>query len=253
MSIAALSFALIATLIVSAVAFVGIIFISLLEKAETFSKILLALVGLSSGVLFGGAFLHLFPEAIEEVGEEILPISIALLSAIVLFFVIEKFLAWSHCHRAGHCDHHSTFTYMNLIGDGVHNFIDGLIIITAFLTSVNLGFVVTVAIIFHEVPQEMSDFAVLIYGGFEKTKALAYNFLSALVAVAGAVVGFLLSTAIEQFTLFLLPFAAGGFIYIAGSDLLPELRSKTELSSAVIQTVMIVIGISLMWLLLFLE
>jgi zinc and cadmium transporter len=142
---------------------------------------------------------------------------------------------------------------MNLIGDGVHNFIDGLIIIAAFLTSISLGFIVTVAIIFHEVPQEMSDFAVLLYGGFEKIKALAFNFLSAIVAVAGAVVGFLLSTAIEQFTLFLLPFAAGGFVYIAGSDLLPELRSKTALSSSVIQTVMIITGIFLMWLLLFFE
>jgi zinc and cadmium transporter len=142
---------------------------------------------------------------------------------------------------------------MNLIGDGIHNFIDGLIIIAAFLASIPLGTIVTVAIIFHEVPQEMSDFAVLLYGGFEKTKALFFNFLSALLAVAGAIIGFFLSTGIEQLSIFLLPFAAGGFIYIAGSDLLPELRSKTELSSAFIQTAMIIIGIFLMWLLLFLE
>ncbi len=251
LSLAILGIALLATLIVSGVSFVGIFFISLFEKVETFNRLLLALVGLSSGVLFGGAFLHLFPEAIESVGEEIVPISIALLSAIVLFFVLEKFVAWRHCHR-GVCDHH-TFTYMNLLGDGIHNLIDGLIIIAAFLTSIPLGTIVTVAIIFHEVPQEMSDFAVLLYGGFEKSKALAFNFLSAIVAVAGAVIGFLLATNIEQFTIFLLPFAAGGFVYIAGSDLLPELRSKTELSSAFIQTAMIVLGIFLMWLLLFLE
>lgn len=251
LSLNALGIALLATLIVSGVSFVGLVFISLLEKLETFNKLLLALVGLSSGVLFGGAFLHLLPEAIGLVGEEIVPISMALLSAIVLFFVLEKFVAWRHCHR-GVCDHH-TFTYMNLLGDGVHNFIDGLIIIAAFLTSIPLGTIVTVAIIFHEVPQEMSDFAVLIYGGFGKTKALVFNFLSAIVAVVGAVVGFLLSTNIEQFTIFLLPFAAGGFVYIAGSDLLPELRSKTDLSSAFIQTAMIILGILLMWLLLFLE
>jgi zinc and cadmium transporter len=142
---------------------------------------------------------------------------------------------------------------MNLIGDGIHNFIDGLVIVVAFLTSTSLGFIVTITILFHEIPQEIADFSVLIYGGFKKTKALFFNFASALTAVAGAVVGFLISSGIEQFTTFLLPFAAGGFIYIAGSDLIPELRQKTELSSSVVQTVMIMFGIFLMWLLLFLE
>lgn len=238
--------AVLATFIVSAAAFIGILFISL--KEETLNKFLLSLVALSSGVLFGGAFLHLLPEALESVGEEIIPTSIALLSAIVLFFILEKFLSWRHCHK-GVCDVHA-FTYMNLIGDGIHNFIDGLVIIAAFLMSTALGFIVTVAILFHEIPQEVADFSVLIYGGFTKTKALFFNFLSAILAIAGALVGFLISSSIQQFTTFLLPFAAGGFIYIAGSDLIPELRSKTELSSAVIQTSMIILGIFLMWLLL---
>ncbi|MFX1519890.1 MAG: ZIP family metal transporter [Promethearchaeota archaeon] len=249
MSLAALGLALLATFVVSAIAFIGIFFISI--KDETLNKFLLALVALSSGVLFGGAFFHLFPEAIESVGEDVLPISVALLSAIVLFFVLEKFVSWRHCHK-GKCDVHS-FTYMNLIGDGIHNFIDGLVIVVAFLTSTNLGFIVTITILFHEIPQEIADFSVLIYGGFKKAKALFFNFASALTAVAGAIVGFLISSGIGQFTTFLLPFAAGGFIYVAGSDLIPELRQKTELSSSIVQTVMIMLGIFLMWLLLFLE
>ncbi|MBD3249438.1 hypothetical protein GF336_05315 [Candidatus Woesearchaeota archaeon] len=140
--------------------------------------------------------------------------------------MIEKFLHWHHCHK-GKCDIH-TFTYMNLIGDGVHNFIDGLIIAASFSVDISFGVITTIAVIAHEIPQEIGDFGVLVYGGFGRLKALAFNFLSAVTAIIGAVIGYLISGSVEGFVPFLLPFAAGGFIYIAASDLVPELHKESD-------------------------
>jgi zinc and cadmium transporter len=231
-----------ATFIVSLMAWIGII--SLALKARLLNKILLILVGFSAGALMGGAFLHLLPEALEEAGlHEGLCFSV--LIGFSLFFLIERFLKWHHCHK-GKCPVH-TFTYMNLFGDGVHNFIDGLIIAAAFLVNIPFGAVTTIAIISHEVPQEIGDFGVLVYGGFTKFKALFYNFLSALTAVVGAISGYFLSTAIEWIVPFLIPFAAGGFIYIAASDLIPELHKEIDLKKSVYSFGFFLIGIIFMW------
>ncbi len=225
-----------ATLIVSLIAFIGII--SFAVKSKLLNKILLRLVGFSAGALMGGAFIHLLPEALENNGHEIL---FSVLVGFSLFFLMERFLKWHHCHK-GKCPVH-TFTYMNLFGDGVHNFIDGLIIAAGFLVNIPFGIVTTIAIIAHEVPQEIGDFAILVYGGFTKFKALFYNFLSALVAVVGAVFGYFLSTIAEGFVPFLIPFAAGGFIYIAASDLIPELHKEVDLKKSVLSFVFFLIGI----------
>ncbi len=230
-----------ATFIVSLLAWIGII--SLAIKVKLLNKILLRLVGFSAGALMGGAFLHLLPESLEGIGFS--GMGIFVLVGFSLFFLIERFLKWHHCHK-GKCPVH-TFTYMNLFGDGVHNFIDGLIIAAGFLVNIPFGIVTTIAIIAHEVPQELGDFAVLVYGGFTKLKALFYNFLSALLAVIGAVVGYFLSTITENFIPLLIPFAAGGFIYIAASDLIPELHKEADLKKSMMSFGFFLIGIIFMY------
>lgn len=236
-----------ATLAVSAASLIGIFTICLKEKM--LNKILMFLVSLSAGALMGGAFLHLIPEAV-EVSEPSLVFP-SILFGFVAFFMIEKALHWRHCHK-GHCPIH-TFAYMNLVGDSIHNFIDGLIIAASFVADFNLGVATTFAVLLHEVPQEIGDFGVLVYGKFSKAKALAMNFLTALTAVAGGVIGYYLSGYSSMISMLLLPFAAGGFIYIAASDLLPEIRKEKELGKSVGNLIIFLLGIALMLILTILE
>lgn len=224
--------------VVSLIAFIGIIFIGLNEAF--LRRILMALVGFASGSLIGGAFIHLLPESLEETGQVIFYYVIV---GIVFFFIMEKFLYWRHCHE-GKCPIH-IFAYLNLIGDGVHNFIDGMIIAASFILSYDLGIATTLAVIFHEIPQEIGDFGVLIYGGIGKRKALAYNFVSALAAIVGALITYHLAY-IQGLEQFLVPFAAGGFIYIAATDLMPELHKKYGAKESLIQLAAILTGIGLM-------
>jgi zinc and cadmium transporter len=192
----------------------------------------------------GGAFFHLIPESIEK-NVDINPF-VFVLAGFILFFIIEKMLHWRHCHK-GNCDVH-TFHYMNLIGDSIHNFIDGLIIAASYIVSIPLGLTTTIAIAAHEIPQEIGDFGVLIYGGFEKKKALILNFIVALTIVIGGVVGYLVSQNIEQAVGFLIPFAAGGFIYIAATDLVPEIKKETNIKKSMATMLVFICGILIMWL-----
>ena len=225
--------------IVSLCSLVGIFFISL---KETFLKhILMALLGFASGSLIGDAFIHLLPEALEKSGHSTFYYAMV---GMVSFFVMEKFLYWRHCHEEI-CTVH-TFASLNLIGDGIHNFIDGMIITASFILSYDLGVTTTLAVIFHEIPQEIGDFGVLIYGGFSKRKALACNFISALTAVVGSIVTYYSASYFHGVEGFLVPFAAGGFIYIAATDLLPELHKRTRAKESLIQLVAILTGIGLM-------
>lgn len=233
---------IIANFLVSLLAFVGVL--TLLVKDEIFKKILFILVGLSAGALMGGAFLHLLPEAMEQ--SEDPQIFLYLLVGFALFFLIEKTLHWRHCHK-DKCEVH-TFAYMNLIGEAVHNFIDGLVIAASFVTNPFLGWATTLAVALHEIPQEIGDFGVLVYGGFEKRKALLLNFLVALTAILGGIFGFYL-TQCHNCTAFLLPFTAGGFLYIAASDLIPEIRKETNLKKSLTSFSIFVLGILLMYLL----
>jgi len=163
----------------------------------------------------------------------------------ILFFVLEKYLFWRHCHK-GKCDIHA-FTYLNLIGDGIHNFGDGLIIGVSFFTDIRIGIVSTLAIIMHEVPQELGDFGILLYGGFSKFKALAFNYLSATTAILGTVIGYIFASHINKFSTILLPFAAGGFIYIASCDLIPELHRQPDIKKSSVSMLFFILGIILMW------
>ncbi len=213
-------------------------------REELLNKVLLALVSLSAGALMGGALLHMIPEALTMITS--INAFLLLLLGFSFFFLLENFLKWRHCHDA-RCEVH-TFSYMNLVGDGIHNITDGLIIAASFVASFALGVVTTLAVAFHEIPQEIGDFAVLVYGGFEKRKALKYNYAAATTIIPGAIVGFLLSIYTTQFIQFMLPIAAGGFIYIAASDLIPELRKETRPKKSLLVFGVFLMGVILMYI-----
>lgn len=235
--------------IVSLVSLVGVFTIGISSvRLKTF---LIYLLAFSAGALFGDVFFHIIPE-IGESGFSLVS-SGWILAGFLLFFVMEKFVYWQHCHMPITKSHIHPFAYTNLIGDGFHNFLDGLIIVGGYLVSAPVGIATTLAVIFHEIPQEIGDFGVLLYGGFTKGKALFLNFVSALLAVAGAVVGLVLSSHIDSFAQILLPLAAGGFIYIAGADLIPELHKEVGLRKSFLQLIALLAGIGVMALLLLIE
>ena len=236
-----LVYILLATFVVSLISFVGVICLAL--KENILNKILLILIGLSAGALMGGAFLHLLPEAVEKSSG--LDVYLFVLIGFIIFFLIEKVLHWRHCHK-GECDVH-TFQYMNLVGDSIHNFIDGMIMAASFVVTVPLGITTTIAISTHEIPQEIGDFGVLLYGGFSKRRAITLNFVVALTAVLGGIVGYFVSSLIDNIVLFILPFAAGGFIYIAATDLVPEIRKELDMKKYMATLVVFICGILIMW------
>lgn len=231
---------ILSTFLVSLISFIGVLFLSLNDKI--LNKLLLILIAFASGALLGAAFLDLLPETFALGREEAF---IFVLLGIMLFFVMEKFLRWRHCHD-GKCDIHA-FTYLNLIGDGIHNWIDGMVIAATFLTSMELGIATTLAVIVHEIPQEIGDFGVLVYGGLSRTKALFYNFISAVTAILGALFAYYLIQYMQYITVVLLPFAAGGFVYIAATDLLPELHKREKMKDSIIQLLVLSLGILLIW------
>lgn len=216
------------TLLVSIVSLIGILLFLLRE--ELMRRAVNYLVAFAAGSLMGVALLHILPEVSEEL--EVKLVASLIVVGFVAFFLLEHVLRWRHCHSFFGCEAHP-FTLMSIIGDGVHNFVDGLVIASSFLLDPALGFLTTFGIVAHEVPQELGDFGILVYGGFPKHKALYLNLFSALTAVAGGIVGFYLPLLVEESKLMLLPLAAGGFIYIAASDLLPELRHTTPQRSLV--------------------
>jgi zinc and cadmium transporter len=165
----------------------------------------------------------------------------------MLFFILEKYLYWHHCHDPK-CETHM-FNYLNIMGDVLHNFSDGLIMGAVFVVDIKLGIATTIAIIVHEIPHELGNFMVLIYGGFSKFKALFFNFISALFAIVGTLFGYYFAHKVSGFSSVLLPFAAGGFIYIASCDLIPELHKETGLKKSAIIMSTFTLGIALMYIL----
>ncbi|MDD5196724.1 MAG: ZIP family metal transporter [Candidatus Omnitrophica bacterium] len=230
-----------ASIVVSLISFVGIV--SLLLKEDLLNEVLFLLISFSAGALIGGAFLHLIPEAVEKSAHG--EVYLFVIAGFILFFILERYLHWRHCHE-GKCEVH-TFTYLNLVGDGVHNFIDGLIIGSSFVVNINFGVATSFAIIMHEIPQEIGDFGVLVYGGFSKSKALFYNFLSAITAILGTVIGFALANMSGGFLKLLMPVAAGGFIYIASCDLIPELHKQEDIKKATLSMAIFILGVAFMY------
>jgi len=242
-------YSLLSVFFVSCISLIGLFTLSI--KIETLRKILLYLVSFSVGGLLGDAFIHLLPESMKLNSAFFL--SFYILSGIIISFIIEKFIHWRHCHIPTSIEHPHPFAIMNMIGDSVHNFIDGLIIGASYLTSLQVGIATTLAVIMHEIPQEIGDFSVLIHGGFSKNKALFLNFITALTAIAGTIISLFIGSYVGSLTNFLLPFAVGSFIYIASSDLIPELHKETKPLKSFIQLVSLIFGIAIMFLLIFLE
>lgn len=242
-----LTYILLSVFIVSLISLIGIFFLGM--NTEKLRKFLIYMISFSAGALLGDAFIHLIPEIVEEYGFS-LSISLYVLLGILIFFILEKIIKWQHCHMPITKHHVHPFAYMNIIGDGLHNFIDGLIIAASYLVNVPVGIATTIAVVLHEIPQEIGEFGLLVYGGFSRGKALFINFLSALTAIVGALAGFWLSGFVPNFQAILVPIAAGGFIYIASSDLIPELHKETRISKSLGQIIAFLLGIIIMVLLL---
>lgn len=225
---------------------------TLLFSKELLDKVLIFLVSLAAGTLIGDVFFHIFPELDESTGFTS-NIGLAVLVGIMLFFGLEKFLHWHHCHNGDTKNHNHPVAINNLVADGVHNFLDGIIIASSFAVSTEIGIATTIAVILHEIPQEIGDFGVLVYSGFSRAKALTFNLLSGFLALAGAIVVLLLDRNIENITPYFLAVTAGGFIYIAVADLIPEIKKESDFKKSIAQYLIVVLGMVLMFGLTFFE
>jgi len=211
----------------------------LLFRERTRKTLLPCLLSYAIGTLLGAAFLGMIPNALQQ--NTALAISGTVLAGIVIFFVLEKLIIWRHCHDA-ECEVHGAAGPLILIGDAFHNFVDGFVIAAAFLTSVPLGIAASLAVIAHEIPQEVGDFAILLENGYSKTRALVLNLLSSLTTVPGAIIAYFFLGATREAVPFILALSAASFIYIAIADLVPSLHRQTGLKPALTQLTLILVG-----------
>ena len=258
-------------IVIGSLSLIGAFMISIREK--TLDKILFILIAFGTGTILASALFDLIPESLhhlEELNAERATITesslfIFVIFGFVMFFIIERFIYWFHGHAHEKDDQLvcytgidegggmsiirgnkiKSFARLNLIGDGLHNFLDGVIIMVAFMSGTRNGIIVTLAVLFHEFPQEIGDFGILIYGGFSKKKALFFNFLSGMVALLGGLLAFVLSDVLELFNFFFLAFSGGGFLYIASAELMPELLKQKDLKKSIIQALIFLSGLIL--------
>ena len=243
-------YAFISVIIVSLISLIGIFTLYLNE--EKLRKNIFLFVSLAVGALLGDAFIHIIPESYES-GLDSATISILIISGILIFFIIERFLHWHHHGEDKENTHIHPVGKLIIFSDGVHNLIDGLIIGASYIISIPVGIATTLAVILHEIPQEMGDFGVLIHAGYTKKRALWLNFLSALLALVGVIFSFILGNMAESFVIWILPFAAGGFIYIAIADLMPELHKTKNLKFSLYQIFAVLLGVLSMLILILIE
>lgn len=224
-------------------------------------RFLLVLVAVAAGTLVGDAFFHLLPEAAPSWEDDLGNMGLYVMAGFVAFFALEVAVRSRHAHLESatpdeHGHHHTEsvghthlapYAWTNLVGDAVHNFLDGAVIATAFLVDLHLGVATTIAVVLHEVPQELGDFAVLLRAGMRPGKALLFNFASALVSLAGAGLVLALDLDVGVLESYALPFIAGAFLYIAAADLIPELHHHSKGREAVMILVSFVVGIALMY------
>ncbi|MCL1868041.1 MAG: ZIP family metal transporter [Paludibacter sp.] len=234
---------LVSTLLVSLVSFVGVFLLSI--KGRTFSRLLLWLICFAAGALLGNIFFHLIPETYHNVSNLTLA-SCLLVGGFLFFLLIDRFLQ-NRVHSAEN-QNVSTYGYLCLYSDAVHNFTDGVLIAIAFMTSFQAGMAVTFAILLHEIPQEFGDFGILVKAGFSRSKALIYNFLSACTAIFGALLTLWIGKVMQNFSTYILPIAAGGFLYIATVGLLPEIFRSSTRKNFVFCLIFICLGLLTMFL-----
>ena len=233
-------YALLSVVFVSLLSLLGAMFITMGRK--TLEQIITYTLAMSSGVLFGSTFFELLPEGVELFAEGVF---FWTLIGFVSFFCLEKIIQWHH-HVEGTHDHkEKPLAYLTLLGDGIHNFADGAVIAASYLVSVPLGVTTTIAIVAHEIPHELSDFLILLHGGFSTKRALIFNFLSATTAIVGTILVLVVTAQFADLERYLVPFAAGNFLYIAASDLIPELLTKRHGRTSVIKVVMLIVGVSI--------
>jgi len=241
-------YTLISVFIVSLISFVGAFTLTI--SSEKLKSWLLYLVSFAAGALLGDVFLHIFPE-ISKAGFGA-KTGTYLLLGIFIFFALERFIWWHHCHSEHKEEIHSV-VYLTQASDTLHNFIDGIIIATGYFISLPVGIATTLAVVFHEIPQEIGNFAVLVHGGWSVRKALFYNFLSALAAVAGALVVLFFLQHLQEIPIWLVTLAASSFIYIAMSDLIPLIQKETVQKKSIWLMLWFMLGSAAMGLLLLLE
>jgi zinc and cadmium transporter len=235
-----LAWIVVAGLAMSSLALVGTITVML--PASTLSRLLLPMVGLAAGSLLGGAFFHMLPESVDALGNE-LGVYVALVVGFLTFFVLEQFLHWHHCHRADHSEHRP-LGYLILMADGLHNLIGGLAVGGAFVVDIRVGVITWLVAAAHEVPQELGDFGVLVHSGWQRRSALAWNFASALTFLVGSLIAYGVADHVD--VAYLLPFAAGNFVYIAAADLLPEITSEGRTRAKIETTTAFAAGIAIL-------
>ena len=238
-------------ILVSATSFVGLGTIAV--GIGRLKKVVFILVSLAAGALLGDAFIHLIPEAFLSDSDPS-RVSLFVLTGILLFFVLEKILRWHHYHDT-EGDMHTTkhIGHMNFISDGMHNFIDGLFIGVSYLVSIPVGIATTVAVFLHEIPQEIGDFGVLIHSGYSVSRALFLNFCVALFSLLGVIIAVIIGPAVQGFSEADLPLTAGTFFSNVASDLVPELHKVSDPKKSLLQLLFMLIGIGLMYGLLFVD
>ncbi len=244
------------TLMVSLLSFSGLLLLAM--RAAQLKRMIFILVSFAVGALFGNTFFILIPESFHLIANS-QTIGLLVISGLVIMFVFEKFIHWhhnhnledenghEHVHEADHQHKEAPLGYISLLTDSLHNFTDGVLIAAAWMASTEVGIATTLAVVVHEIPQEISDFGVLLHAGFSKKKALWLNFIAACTAILGGILTFSLGSVSETISVYILPFAAGGFIYLAGSDLIPELHREKSVNRNLIQLVAILAGLILMF------
>jgi zinc and cadmium transporter len=240
-------YTLVSVFLVSIASFAGLLVLTV--KRHYLKAVLLFFVSFAAGAMLGDVFLHLLPELAHD-GGVTRGVSLMILAGILGFFVLEKVVHWRHCHMSATPDHVHPLAVMNLVGDAVHNLIDGVLIAGSYLLSVPVGVATTVAVILHEIPQEMGDFGVLLHSGMRTRKALLFNFLTALTAILGAIIVLAIGVSSESAAHFIIPFTIGGFIYVANADLIPELHKEVKPSKSFFQLLSFLAGIGIMFLML---
>lgn len=237
-------YSIISVIFVSLLSLLGVFALSLNQKQ--LNQLIHIFVSFAVGALLGGAFLHLIPKSFARFENKLI-VSLLILFGIFVFFALEKFLHWRHSHHVEKSKPRvQPLVPMNLVGDAAHNLIDGIVIAASYMIDISVGLTTTLAVTLHEIPQEIGDFSVLIYGGLSTKKALLFNLFSALVAILGAVLSLLIGSQVEGYSSFLLPITAGNFIYIATADLIPELQKQKETSASRWQLLSILLGAAMM-------
>lgn len=236
-------FALLSAVVVSVVSLTGVFLLSV--KQQALNKVLVLLVSFAVGALLGNSFFHLLPEAYFHLPSASYTAWICI-AGFLVFFVIEQFLH-IHSHAKGEKRDVKNYGYLSLYADGIHNFTDGILIAVAWMFSPEMGMATTIAVILHEIPQEISDFGVLLKAGFSRKKALLYNFYSACAAILGTILTLWLGEQVSHLSTYVLPFAAGGFIYLAATSLLPEILKETNKRNYWLYILCILLGVFVMY------